>query len=689
MEDSGGREPADGEAAGGPKGARCAGQGEAARETMKTTFSQGQRRSKGLGAAVAVLCLGLASAPGQLAITEVMSWPAVTRDRTNATQQQSDWWELTNFGTDSTNLSGWSWADNSRIPDQTPTNAFKGLVIGPGQSAIIFRARETPTVEKFREWWGGCLDPHVAVSRWFTPGVGLNNTSTGDEIWLFDSQSNLVDQVSFGAARQGVTFTYDTNTGEFGVYSILDQCGTCRADTADDIGSPGAHCGPVSLRILEQPVSVEVNAGLDATFSVLAVGLPRPKYQWLFEGEPIPGATFSRYTVEETDTNHAGLYEVVVSNGLKQLGSTPAVLTVVITNTPPVLCSPLEDVDRFEGETALFTPCIRAYPRARYQWRSNGVDIALATNRVLTLPGVTLAASGGRYEVNAWNVDGSTNCSARLWVDPKPKLEITEAFPAASLNTNYTGPRGNWWELTNLGTNAVRLKGLRHWDGDSFYAARVVTNQALLQPGESVIFMDSATREDFLRWWGETNLPPRLQVIPYGGYGLNEWSDFIYVWSAAGTRLAGLSYASGTPYPLLPPTIFCDPGCETSLCDQPVYGHSLWFNSTNVCAWAGQGSEENVDGAFRAAASDDVGSPGFFMLPRFFGFDQSGSTVTLKWRAAKGKRYQVQWRPSVDAGVWTTDGIIHTAQGSTVTATDSPPAGTVQRFYRVREVRVD
>lgn len=653
-------------------------QSEEARKQINATLPQEQRRRKSLWVAAAVLGLGLASAPAQPAITECMSWAAVTPVGTN-----SDWWELTHFGSEPTNLTGWFWTDNSRSPDPSSWRAFQGLVVNPGQSVVFFRVRETPTVQKFREWWGGCLGADVPVGSWDRPGF---DNSVGDEIWLYDAHSNLVDQVSFGAARAGVTFTYDTDTGDFGVYSVLGRCGTCRATTGDDIGSPGTSCGPVPLRIVQQPVSIEVDAGSEATLAVLAVGLPRPRYQWFLGTNPVPGASSSHFTIPEALPTDAGEYTVVVSNGLDRMVSASALLTVATNLRCPELCFVLDDVERFEGETAVFEVCVRAYPRARFQWQSNGVDIVGATNRGLTLPGVRLDASGTTYRVKIWNVCGSTNASARLWVQPWPKLDITEAFPAASLSTNYLGPRPNWWELTNRGTNAVKLRGMRHGDRPSFYGGRIITNNAVLQPGESVIFADSPTREDFVRWWGETNLPPRMQVIPFGGFGLSAWSDAIHLWSVAGSLLASVSYASPTPYPFLPPTIYCDSPCPSSLCDVPIYGHSLWFDSTNECAWGGQGSEENVDGAFRAAASDDVGSPGFFVLPRFYGFERNESTLTLRWRAVKGKRYQVEWRPEVEAGVWSTEGVTQTAQGSTLTATATVPPGTARRFYRLREL---
>ena len=87
-----------------------------------------------------------------------------------------------------------------------------------------------------------------------------------------------------------------------------------------------------------------------------------------------------------------------------------------------------------------------------------------------------------------------------------------------------------------------------------------------------------------------------------------------------------------------------------------------------------------------------MGSPGFYVLPRCFGIDfnestATGSTVTLRWRVVKGKRYQVESRPEVETGVWTATPDVLTASGSTLTNTLMLPPGMPCQFYRLRELR--
>lgn len=532
-----------------------------------------------------VTCLGLTSASAQLVITEVMSF-AATSANSVPVSQQSDWWELTNFGTNEVNLTGYYFFDNADRNRQY--SCFQGLKIQPNESVVFFRLRETPDEAEFRRWWGERLSNNVRIIPYLE--IGFNNTPPGDELHLFDPEGNEIDQVSFGEARIGTTFVSDPVTGEFGVFSTLGEYGTFKAGTADDIGSPGTAYGPLPLSILEHPTNLTVCGASDPVLCVRASGLPRPKYEWQFRTDssgwqPITGENSSCLTIIDVQSKDEGEYRVVLTNGLEGLESQAFRLTVDNTPSPPQLLTNVSNVGnlcelhRFEGEPASFTNVVCAFPRASFQWYSNGEPIDGADSRELEVGAVTLEMSGTVFSVISSNKLGSISASARLLVDPKPTLRITEAMPAPSPSTNAPSTsHANWWELTNLGTNKVELHGFFHSDGNLRAWAQFATNDIVLQPGESLIMLDGLSRDEFIRWWGASNLPPSLQVITYGGYGLSRWSDIIYVWSAAGSLLDSVSYASPTPSPLEPPLCPCYLGEQpNNMCGHPIYGHSLFL----------------------------------------------------------------------------------------------------------------
>ena len=244
---------------------------------------------------IILLLAGLLSfqAKAQLAITEVMAEGATN----NYPYKGPDWFELTNFGTNDIPLEGYSFND-SRQTYGAVFYPFSGLVIHAGESVIFFRVRPyniTTNAETYRQWWGESnLPPNLQIRTYLDPGF---DGQAGDETWVYDSEMNVVDSVKFGASKPGHSFTYDPDTGIFGVVSTLGLNGSFQAALDWDIGSPGTTTGPSPLRIVEHPASQTVDGGGQTTFSIKAAGMPRPRYQWLFGGAPIPGATSPTLTI--------------------------------------------------------------------------------------------------------------------------------------------------------------------------------------------------------------------------------------------------------------------------------------------------------------------------------------------------------------------------------------------------------
>ena len=78
--------------------------------------------------------------------------------------------------------------------------------------------------------------------------------------------------------------------------------------------------------ILTQPKDVTVLAGESASFKVTATGTEPLSYQWLKDGQPIPGATVSALVFFNVLPSDAGIYQVLVSNEAGQTVSGEAQL---------------------------------------------------------------------------------------------------------------------------------------------------------------------------------------------------------------------------------------------------------------------------------------------------------------------------------------------------------------------------
>ena len=74
-------------------------------------------------------------------------------------------------------------------------------------------------------------------------------------------------------------------------------------------------------------------SGANASFSVVASGLPTANYQWYKDGAVINGATLSTFSLTAAQATDAGSYTVVVSNAMGSVTSNAAALTVSSTTS--------------------------------------------------------------------------------------------------------------------------------------------------------------------------------------------------------------------------------------------------------------------------------------------------------------------------------------------------------------------
>jgi hypothetical protein len=417
---------------------------------------------------------------------------------------------------------------------------------------------------------------------------------------------------------------------------------------------------------VQAPASLEVDGGAPATLAIRVIGLPRPHYQWRFNSEPIVGATGNNLVIANAHPLHAGEYTVEVSNGLTNLLSAPATLNVNTNPSCAAIVRPPADWTVALGETPIFTVAVRGYPLPNFQWQFNGVDIPGATASSHAVVAADLGRAG-LYTVRVSNALCSTIASARLTVIPEWNLVITEAMASPSTNATVSG-HNDWWELTNVGTNAVNLRGFRFDDETAnTNGAIVVTDDVIVRPGRSVVWVSDISPEDFRRWWGEENLPEDLTIISYPGNGFDALGDAIYLWSAFGDDWV---VAAGVLDTNRIPTM----GVSLEL--DPLTG-SVRFPSV-----------EGERGAFRSTEGGDIGSPGWtsneqrVVRPRIKSIRRDATAVTLTWSSEPGHSYEVRWRDTLGSTNWN---LLTTklAESNTTTGMDTITSNFVQRFYKV------
>ncbi len=241
--------------------------------------------------------------------------------------------------------------------------------------------------------------------------------------------TNLVGQNLFFLALNGTT------TNSSGTYTVVLNNSFGSVTSAPAVLTVIQVFPPV---ITNQPASLTVREGSNATFSVAASGTAPFNYQWVRGGNAIPNndsptLTITNATLADTDT-----YFVQIFNSAGLATSQPATLTV---QAPPVFLSMPQPVSVLQGGTTNFSATASGVPAPAYSWYKDGVRLissptysGVITTNLLVL-GVQ-AGQVGNYVVVATNVAGAiTSAPVTLTVLFAPTI-TTHPTNVTLLRTN-------------------------------------------------------------------------------------------------------------------------------------------------------------------------------------------------------------------------------------------------------------
>jgi hypothetical protein len=598
-------------------------------------------------AAVALMLMGM-EMRAQLAITEVHS-----SQSTNGTPTlHADWFELTHYGTAPIDLLGWRFNDsNGGLTNGAVT--LGALTLSPGESVVFVQDIDAAA---FRSWWGPALSPSLQIISYTAASIGLSSTGDGIRLWDAAAASGASPAVSVDFAATGTnfsSFTSDPKTGLLTARTTVEVPGAFSATDNGDWGSPGIAGPSIPLTITTPPANQTVNPGDPATFTLEVAGLPRPRYQWRFNGTPIPGETGPSLTVSNAQPQFSGLYSVQLDNGLATLTSTDARLQIAAAPSAPRWVQTPSELTVLTGGVATFSATASGVPEPAYQWSFNGKTISGATTATLTLNSVTSAQSG-QYSVSASNSSGTISHSVPLNVLGRPDIRITEVSSArTTLDPAFIDRVGfapeDWWEITSFSPVPISLSGWRFDDNSASLSSALTiadTNLVIL-PGESIVFVERLTPDQFRAWWGTNNLPTGLKIVTYtgSGIGLSSGGDGLRFWNATAT--ANADTIDGVDFPA------GDPGIS--------------FNFNPDTREFGQLSVLDVNGVFQAPATlegvKEWGSPGRIKAgtiappatPPVLTITQTEVTLKVLLSGESGHTYRLQRRNETD-GAWVNEG---------------------------------
>ncbi len=178
-----------------------------------------------------------------IVISEVAPWSS-----SNSTLA-ADWFEVTNTGDTTVDITGWRVDDSSH--SFASALVLSGVTsIAPGEAVIFIETSDLAgKAAAFNTlWFGANAASTPQIGSYSGSGIGLSGS--GDEVTLFDAAGNLVAGVGFGASPTAAPFgTFDNHAGvggntlPLGATSTLSLVGVngafAAAGDANEVGSPG------------------------------------------------------------------------------------------------------------------------------------------------------------------------------------------------------------------------------------------------------------------------------------------------------------------------------------------------------------------------------------------------------------------------------------------------------------------
>jgi alpha-tubulin suppressor-like RCC1 family protein len=295
--------------------------------------------------------------------------------------------------------------------------------------------------------------------------------------------------------------------------------------------------GHTPAMIHSAPPDRTVPAGTDVMLSVAGSGTPPLKYQWQFNDANIAGATNTSLTLVNAQTNHDGMYSVVVSN---DSGEATAHCRLTVTPSAPFILVHPSNQEMVRGGTASFSVNARGTEPVRYQWQFDNSDVVGSNHATLTLSDVQ-TSHVGNYRVIVSNEHGtSVSAGANLSLVPTVIVGWGSVFTQPSPNP----PPG----LTNVtaisaGDNfSVALKDdgtVYAWGWNAFSKLAVPSNLSNVVMVSAGGFHGSALKNDgMVVNWGDPFFDASV-VVP------NDLSDVVDI--AAGGQFNMALRRDATP----------------------------------------------------------------------------------------------------------------------------------------------
>ncbi|MSR63937.1 MAG: hypothetical protein EXS08_16045 [Planctomycetes bacterium] len=244
--------------------------------------------------------------------------------------------------------------------------------------------------------------------------------STGTNALTYQWRFNGVDILGATADTYPIAATVPGDAGSYDV--IVTGCG-CKTSLAATLSFAGAIVGT-------QPITVNAAVGTPASFFVAATGQGTLTYQWLFNGNPILGATSDTLSIPAVAVADYGTYSCIITDDCGPVTSDSAKLNPDIKSKH----QPAElSLHIFEGPQATIgcngssaSFSVVAYPAGvSYLWRKNGIPIVPPeTGSSLVINPVSVGDAGNYSVKVSLGAESVTSGAASLVYSDVPTINV-------------------------------------------------------------------------------------------------------------------------------------------------------------------------------------------------------------------------------------------------------------------------
>ncbi|MDP3068981.1 MAG: hypothetical protein Q8N18_01775 [Opitutaceae bacterium] len=269
------------------------------------------------------------------------------------------------------------------------------------------------------------LDQEVSLGQ----AVGFSVSATGSSL----TYQWLLNHVAISGATAATYSIASAQLADQAAYSVrVSSTGGSIDSSQATLSVFPVTSGPIN--ITARPISLNVNPGQQAVFSVTATGAGLT-YQWFKNGGVISGATAASYTIASAQAGDAANYSVRLTSGASTVTPTATLTVGGATGSGISITTQPQGATRDVGQSVTFTVAATGTGTLSYQWLKDEIAIGGATSASYTIAAVQVASAGSysaRVSSGSQNV---VSASALLVINNPPPPGPTSRLSNLSVRT--------------------------------------------------------------------------------------------------------------------------------------------------------------------------------------------------------------------------------------------------------------